>query len=140
MIYGQVQVQTPNQQLVFSLYDEIPEPDEIGLKIIGRQTLSDGSDITLYQTPSGIYVVTLYNTSSEVIWGISDDPVEALDTAMVNMFGSWSTYHFGVLEDLLKCDEDAKMEAEKVLKEYKEFKEAFYKLQEVAVKAVRGEA
>ena len=129
MIYGQIQVQT-NQELVFSLYDEIPEPDEIGLKVVTRYTMTDSdSDLTLYQY-SKYYIVTLYNGNSEVIWSISDDPLEALETAFRNLMAVEIHYIFRVIKGLLDNDEDAKMDAENLLSDYNELKKAIDQMRE----------
>ena len=130
MIYGQIKVQTANQELVFSLYDEIPEPDLVGFKVVARYTLPELSDLTLYQSPSGMYIVTLYDTTTEVIWSISDNPLEALETAFRNLLANNVHDIFRVIKGLLSEDEDAKIEAEKMLKDYDELKEAFNKMRE----------
>ena len=130
MIYGQIKVQTPNQQLIFSLYDEIPEPDLVGLKVIVRQTMTESdADLTLYQY-SKYYIVTLYNTDSEVIWGISDDPLEALETAFRNLMAINIHDIFRIIKGLLDNDEDARMDAENLLSDYEELKEAIDKMRE----------
>lgn len=129
MIYGQIQVQTADQELVFSLYDEIPEPDLVGLKVVARYTLPEPSDLTLYQY-GDLYIVTLYDTTTEVIWSISNDPLEALETAFRNLMANEIHNIFRVIKGLLSNDENAKMEAEKMLKDYDKLKEAIDQMRE----------
>lgn len=127
MIFDKVQIVVENQVYTLSLNDEIPEEVVEKILLVARYTLKGPSDISLYKY-GNFYITTLYDTTTEVIWSISDDPFEALDYAFRNLVSIDDA--FGVLKGCLEGSEDSKLEAEKLVRDYEELKEAFNKLRE----------
>ena len=133
MIYGKVELNCNGKLFSIELGDEVPpEVEECPqVEILARYSFNTSpGDITLYRFNGGLYGVTLYDTTTEVIWSISDNVLEAIKVAQDNLMSDYVNDLVKVVKGLLEGDEDSKLEAERILREIGELKQAFDSIRE----------
>ena len=132
MIYGKVELNCNGKLFSIELGDEVPpEVEECPqVEILARYSFNTSpGDITLYKL-GNVYGVTLYDTTTEVLWAISDNPLEVVKVAQDNLMSGYVNDLVKVVRGLLEGDEDSKLEAERLLREIGEVKQAFDSLRE----------
>ena len=140
MLLGKLDILCREYNKVFSIEigEDFPVDEDSckDIKLVTRKSFSNAQgDVSVYKY-NDAYIVTLYNTSSEVVWSISTDPNEAINFAEDYIMSTYVSYLTNVVKRLLLNDDDAKLEAEKLIRDINELKQVFDEIRSVVKQAV----
>ena len=136
MLLGKLDILCREYNKVFSIEigEDFPVDEDSckDIKLVTRKSFSNAQgDVSVYKY-NDVYIVTLYNTSSEVIWSIATEVIEAINFAEDYIRSTYTSDLVNVIKRLLQNDDDAKLEAEKLIRDIDELKQVFDEIRSVA--------